>query len=78
MEELIITYMLILAIILIVKLALKPISSIDDFERWILTSLYQAWIGTTMLVICLMALSYFKTGDYRWSAVVQLVKGMLQ
>ncbi len=77
MEELIITYLLIWGIILVVKLTLKPITDIDGFEKWILSSLYHAWIGTTMLVICLMALSYFKTGDYRWRAVVELVKSIL-
>jgi hypothetical protein len=78
MEELIITYILILGIILVLKLTFKPITNIDGFEKWILSSLYHAWIGTAIIVICLMSLSYFKTGDYRWSAVVDLVKGILQ
>lgn len=78
MEQLIITYLFLWGFVLVVKLFWVRLDSMDKFEKWMLGSLFHAWIAIAAIIIIAWGVAYCKTGQLSYENPDSLFKEALK
>lgn len=78
MEQFVITYLFIWGAILVIKLFWTRVNTLDKFEKWVLSSLFHAWIVIALIVLVAWGVAYYKTGVLTYKNPDSLFKTALK